>query len=403
MRNLNFSIFLGTLFVFLFTVNKPNAVFSQGNVGIGTNTPNNSALLDLTATDKGLLVPRMNNNQMLSISSPANGLIIYNTDSLCFFYYKVSTWVSLCNNTTAIGPTGPTGPIGLQGIQGVTGPTGADGSIGPQGIQGITGPTGTNGIDGINGVAGPTGPQGVTGPTGDLSDLMPQTISSSGNVILGVNGYSDVVNISCQGNYWFSINPVDEIPQARNLALDFTGADDVNSIVLLGNYVYVLGTENSTIPDTKRVYRYLKSDLSAGGTLMTFAGPKILVQTDSPVQMTSNGTDFYFSYESGNSANSYIIAKYTLSGTILTYVSSITCGSLVIQDFIVLANNKIYAHGSGGGGLDDNLYEFSDTGILLNTHIYATSGGTKLQNVKNTIYIGANSTYFSVLSKTFFH
>lgn len=47
-----------------------------------------SALLDVQSTTKGLLVPRMTNAQMLTISSPADGLQIYNTDFHCKMYYS---------------------------------------------------------------------------------------------------------------------------------------------------------------------------------------------------------------------------------------------------------------------------------------------------------------------------
>jgi len=54
--------------------------FSQ-SVGIGTATPDVSAALDITATNKGLLIPRMNTASMLGIASPANGLMIYDTQT----------------------------------------------------------------------------------------------------------------------------------------------------------------------------------------------------------------------------------------------------------------------------------------------------------------------------------
>lgn len=71
------------------------------NVGIGTTTPNASALLDITATNKGVLIPRVTNAQMIAIASPANGLLVYNTDSAAFAYRTLSQWVFLKGNNTA--------------------------------------------------------------------------------------------------------------------------------------------------------------------------------------------------------------------------------------------------------------------------------------------------------------
>lgn len=66
------------LFVLLFTC------FScLAQVGIGTQSPNSSAVLDLTSNSKGFLPPRITSVQRNSIVSPATGLIIYNTTIGC--------------------------------------------------------------------------------------------------------------------------------------------------------------------------------------------------------------------------------------------------------------------------------------------------------------------------------
>ncbi len=69
---------------------------AQDNVGIGNLNPHPSAILDLTATDKGLLVPRMDSLQRNAIATPANGLVVYDNSYGCFYYYKSNTWQSLC-------------------------------------------------------------------------------------------------------------------------------------------------------------------------------------------------------------------------------------------------------------------------------------------------------------------
>lgn len=72
---------------------------SFAQVGIGTPSPDASSILDLTATDKGFLSPRMNAAQRNAIISPAEGLTIYNTDLNCLeFHIGSSTWISTCAN-----------------------------------------------------------------------------------------------------------------------------------------------------------------------------------------------------------------------------------------------------------------------------------------------------------------
>jgi len=45
-------------------------------VGIGTTSPDSSAILDLVSTERGLLIPRMSIGQRDLISNPAAGLMI---------------------------------------------------------------------------------------------------------------------------------------------------------------------------------------------------------------------------------------------------------------------------------------------------------------------------------------
>lgn len=60
-------------------------------IGIGTNTPSKSAILDLNSNSKGFLTPRMSTIQRNAIVTPPVGLIIYNTDDFSFNTYNGTT------------------------------------------------------------------------------------------------------------------------------------------------------------------------------------------------------------------------------------------------------------------------------------------------------------------------
>ncbi len=60
------------------------ASFSQ-SVGIGTVTPDPTAILDLSATGKGILVPRMDSVARNAIAGPARGLLVYDSSCRAFF------------------------------------------------------------------------------------------------------------------------------------------------------------------------------------------------------------------------------------------------------------------------------------------------------------------------------
>lgn len=75
---------------------------AQGNVGIGTDQPNPSALLDLHSGKAGLLVPRMKTNERIAITSPANSLLVYDIDMQQFMYFDAATssWKALSTVTS---------------------------------------------------------------------------------------------------------------------------------------------------------------------------------------------------------------------------------------------------------------------------------------------------------------
>lgn len=85
------------LFIILLFV----AELSSQNVGINTTTPHASSALDVSSTNKGLLIPRMTLAQRNAIATPATGLMIYQTDNNPGFYYynHLGSWIRMSNAT----------------------------------------------------------------------------------------------------------------------------------------------------------------------------------------------------------------------------------------------------------------------------------------------------------------
>lgn len=73
----------------------PNALYisTSNNVGVGTSTPNLTALLDLTSTTDGFLVPRVSQAELIGIVGPANGLIVFCTTDEKFYVYQSTSYV----------------------------------------------------------------------------------------------------------------------------------------------------------------------------------------------------------------------------------------------------------------------------------------------------------------------
>ena len=87
------------------------STIASAQVGIGTTTPHASAQLEVKATHKGILIPRI--QQANRPATPATGLLIYQTDGTPGFYFNAGTPVA--PNWTHLGATGPQGPAGPAG------------------------------------------------------------------------------------------------------------------------------------------------------------------------------------------------------------------------------------------------------------------------------------------------
>ena len=76
-----------------------NFIFSQAGVGINTTgtDADHSAILDVSSTNKGVLIPRMTTTERDNIAvtcscTPAEGLLIFNTTTKCFESYVNGVW-----------------------------------------------------------------------------------------------------------------------------------------------------------------------------------------------------------------------------------------------------------------------------------------------------------------------
>lgn len=96
-----------------------NLEITKAQIGIGTTSPEPSSVLDISSSDKGVLIPRVSltsTNVALPITNPVNGLMVYNANVVNdvvvgFYYWENSEWVKLQNNKdiTTVNTTDYTG------------------------------------------------------------------------------------------------------------------------------------------------------------------------------------------------------------------------------------------------------------------------------------------------------
>ena len=90
-------------FLYLALLLSSPLAFSQ-NVGVNSSgsAPDASAGLDVSFSNKGLLIPRVEltpTTDVTTIASPATSLLVYNTPG--YYYFNGSTWLRLSTNVTS--------------------------------------------------------------------------------------------------------------------------------------------------------------------------------------------------------------------------------------------------------------------------------------------------------------
>lgn len=90
-----------------------NPAFAQVAITTDGTPPDGSAMLDVKSADKGLLLPRMTRADIQAITTPANGLIVYNTDDNHFYYFDdaVGGWKEIAIGTGTILPSFECGDV----------------------------------------------------------------------------------------------------------------------------------------------------------------------------------------------------------------------------------------------------------------------------------------------------
>jgi len=81
-------------FLIMMCLLNSSLLFSQVGINTDGSAPDNSAILDVNSTDKGMLIPRMTQSQISTISSPANGLQVFcTTDGKMYIYVsQMALW-----------------------------------------------------------------------------------------------------------------------------------------------------------------------------------------------------------------------------------------------------------------------------------------------------------------------
>ena len=104
------------LMIVFFSIINNNCLQAQ-SVGISSVpiTPDASSILEIQSTTKGVLIPRLTTTQRNAISTPATGLMIFNSTLNTFDFYNGSSWISLATTNIVNSVSGTSNRITVGG------------------------------------------------------------------------------------------------------------------------------------------------------------------------------------------------------------------------------------------------------------------------------------------------
>ncbi len=311
-------------------------------VGIGTATPDNSAMLDVNSANKGFLLPRVADTN--AVENPVAGLEIYDISSHCLRYYTGTQWTNCLNGCQT--------PLQPSDISGNSNPCINDGGL-PYSVQGVSGvsynwtvPTGwsiTNG-QGTSSILVTSGTAAGTmtvipfnscgsGPVRTLA-LVPTTNPPQASAITGPA-------TACQNTsgLTYSVTNIPGVTYNWTLPSDW--------IITAGQGTYSITVNTGTSSGTVGV---TPSDVCGSGTPKTFAvttigtppsQPSTISGPDSPCQNSGGQTysvtnvvgvtyfwavPFGWSITAGQGTSSITVTSGTASGTV-GVIPSNSCGN----------------------------------------------------------------------------
>ena len=293
---------------------------SNAQVGIGTTTPDPTALLDLSASDKGLLAPRLTTLARTSITTPAEGLLVYDTDEDAFFYYDTSSasWVEILVDSEK-----------------------RDNYVLVKSVSDFPAPSGgvitldENTYYEINGTILLTTPINLNNAYVSGLDASEDVLSSAGTVFSGSTGGS-IRNITITGG-----GTAFNITGGSSLLLQNSTISGMNSVgtisgvgLYFSNVVQFVGNTNGM--EYTNIGTLLLSNQgwlgNNGGTFETFSGNFDLIQKVSGFSVV-NGSAQAIDVSNNPSVTNGVLFGTAFSGTSTMYINPYTSGSYTGYNF----------------------------------------------------------------------
>ena len=221
-----------------------NSLYCQ--VGIGTNSPDSSAALEVTSpsNNKGVLLPRLTQIQRTGISSPASGLLVYQTNGTSgLYYYDGSDWLRFgeVQTVNGVSPTIANGNVAVTFLSTQTGTqSNRTSTVSPADglVHIVTGNTPSSEDGKVYIYSSATSSWNETSAFTDDQDISGSSFDfTSGDLVIGITGgVSETISLA-------SLTVTPTLDEVTDVGSTTTNSIDVGSLTV--NSSYTLPTSTS--------------------------------------------------------------------------------------------------------------------------------------------------------------
>lgn len=221
-----------------------NSLYCQ--VGIGTNSPDSSAALEVTSpsNNKGVLLPRLTQIQRTGISSPASGLLVYQTNGTSgLYYYDGSDWLRFgeVQTVNGVSPTIANGNVAVTFLSTQTGTqSNRTSTVSPADglVHIVTGNTPSSEDGKVYIYSSATSSWNETSAFTDDQDISGSSFDfTSGDLVIGITGgVSETISLA-------SLTVTPTLDEVTDVGSTTTNGIDVGSLTV--NSSYTLPTSTS--------------------------------------------------------------------------------------------------------------------------------------------------------------